>query len=152
MLEEDNVKHPKYCALLLQWVLGMVVFAALSVVEGYGDHKPLRFAMGMTVTYWLVLTLLLGFVGTGKSPVYLQPASVEAFFSVFVNIMLFASFCAIGANTLNDLNAKVAAGFAFFLWLVNLVSTWLTVDTWNKGGENVDTLPVHQSPITTSSI
>ena len=76
LLEEDNVKHPKFAALLMQWLSALVAFSALSQVPNYEEHKPLQFAMGMLVVYWLLLMPVMYLIGTGRAPVYLQPASV----------------------------------------------------------------------------
>lgn len=128
ILEEENVKHPKFFTLLGQWLAALVSFSALSTVSGYHQDEPLKFAMVMISVYWVLLTFLLTMMGIGKMPVYLKPAALEVGLSAVINILLLAAFISIASHTHGQTNAKVSAGFAFLLWILNLLSTYVTYD------------------------
>jgi hypothetical protein len=55
---EPQTTHPKFYVLLIQFVLALVSFSALSVTK-YLGNTSLEFALGMIAAYWVLLTITL---------------------------------------------------------------------------------------------
>jgi len=116
-------------------ILALTTFSLIASVNKYADYTELQYTVGFIAFYWILLTVTLTCMGLGKCPVFLKPESMEMFIASVINILLLAAFIATAANTMGDVRAKVAAAFAFFLWLLNLASGYLTLRAWQDNTE-----------------
>merc|ERR1711933_713083 len=112
MADPEEYKGAKFFAWVAQWLMALVTFAMLTDAK----DSPVKFAVGVTVLWWLALTVILIGICCGKIQVHFENAKAEFIGMGILNFFLFVSFIAIAANTDGAVEHKVAAGFSFFLW------------------------------------